>query len=358
MATLKKHAQRTHLWRLQYKHPYFGWKQTTFKSQLEAEHAFKSWQYIESMLKSGQPVDHLLATMEKPKTIQDVFDEYINTKLKKKLNSKTRSRYMSTINNVLDVFGEKQIVKTLRETSFDGHVGWAYFQHIRETKGMKRRGITSDMKMAKVIFQWAYDDNRIYEMPIRKCDFYDDLETVKYKQWKKAEIVALFNHPELTEFEKDLIHVYTTLGVRASELLGFNKACPDKELHWEHVDFENSVIWISPKRTNERVQVYMDDSVKVVFEKWQEYSRPLDFTYSYLRKVIKGISEKTKITFTLHDLRRLKSQLIESQTGSIEKAAISIGDKSSSVVRNHYAGVSMKTQRDITKAFQESISNI
>ncbi len=358
MATLKPHAQRTHLWRLQYKHPYFGWTQTTFKSKLEAENAFKTWEYIESLVKSGQPVEHLLATMEKPKTLADVFNECIKTKLKKKLNSKTRSRYMGAINNVLEVFGEDHLVQTLRKTSFEGHVGWAYFQHMRELRGMKRRGITSDMKMAKVIFQWAFDANRIYEMPIKKCDFYDDLEAVKYKQWKKDEIATLFNHPSLTEFEKDLIHVYTTLGVRASELLGFNKACPDKELHWEHVDFENSVIRISPKRNNNRVDVYMDDSVKVIFKKWQEYSRPLDFTYSYLRKLIKGISEKTNISFTLHDLRRLKSQLIEHQTGSIEKAAISIGDKSSSVVRNHYAGVSMETQKDITKVFKKSLSNI
>ena len=85
---------------------------------------------------------------------------------------------------------------------------------------------------------------------------------------------------------------------------------------------------------------------------------PLDFSYSKLRKDIISISKITGIQFTCHDLRRLHAQIVERQTGDMQKVATSIGDKSVEVAERHYAGVSMNTQKDIAKDFESGFNEI
>ena len=360
MATLKNHAQQKHLWRLSYKHPYTGWHSTTFKDKQKAEEQLTFWNYIEMLVKTGQPIDKLIEKANQALTIGEVLDKYVKVKLSSMTNQKTVIRYKNVIDNILNVYGKNQPVRTFRTATHKGFPGWSYYKYMMQLKGRVNRGINSDLNMAKIMFTWAFESDLIDNVVVKRVDMFTDTEMdeVTFKEWTNDEIRTLFTHPKLSEFQKDLIHVYTMLGVRAGELLGKNKECPDKTLQWEHVDFDRSLIYISPKKVKGRKKVYMPHSVKVIFDKWQEYPMPLDFSYSKLRKDIISISKITGIQFTRHDLRRLHAQIVERQTGDMQKVATSIGDKSVDVAERHYAGVSMITQKDIAKDFESGLNEI
>ncbi len=360
MATIQKHPQLHNRYRLQYKHPYRGWKQKVYQSRKEAEDQLAVWQYIEMLVRTGQKVDHLLEKIEKAVTIGEILCKYEKSKLSLMTNKKSVMRYKNVINNILEVYGEDQPIKTLRTDTFKGYTGWSYFKHCMAQKGRVNRGVNSDLNMAKIIFNWALESDIIDNIVVKKVDMYtsEEMDEVTFKQWTVDEMRLLFTHPELTEFQKDLIHVYTMLGVRAREILGKNTQCPHKSFLWEHVDFENSLLYISPKKVKGRRAVYMPQSVKIIFEKWREYPMPLDFEYTTLRKHMVSISRITNISFTCHDLRRLHAQIVERQTGDMQKVATSIGDKSINVASTHYAGVSLDTQRNIANEYVNGLNLI
>ncbi len=360
MASLGKHPQIKGSYRLQFKHPYRGWIAYSFKDKAMAEQQKATWEYIEMLVATGQKFDHLLQDMGEIATVGKVLDAYTRLKMKNFTNKKTVMRYNNVIDNIIEVFGADQHIKTLRESGRNGYEGWEWYKEYMMRKGRVKRGINTDLNMARVIFNWAMERNKIHNVVITKSDFFTDteLEAIKFKIWTKAEIRTLFTHPDLTEFQKDLIHVYTMLGVRAREILGKNNECPGKSLLWEHVDFDESILYISPKRVKGRKAVYMPESVRVIFEKWRGYPMPLDFEYSTLRKHMVRIANTTGIKFTCHDLRRLHAQIVERQTGNMQKVATSIGDKSVDVAEKHYAGVSLNTQRDISEDYISGLNDI
>jgi len=361
MATIcKTRKQYKKSFRLQFRHPYYGWKQQLFDTLKEAEDQLATWNYIEMLQKTGQKFDHLLEKMGQIHTVGLILRKYEKSKLSSMKNKKTILRYKNVIKNIIEVYGENQPIKTLRTGTYSGFPGWSYYKHIMHTKGRVNRGINSDLNMAKIMFTYAFECDWIDHVVVKKVDMFteNEMEEVKFKEWKQDEIQALFTHTELSEYQKDLIHVYTMLGVRAGEILGKNKDCPDKTLQWEHVDFENSFLYISPKKVKGRRKIYMPPSVKVIFEKWQEYPMPLDFTYAKLHKDIISISNITGIKFTCHDLRRLHAQIVERHTGDMHKVATSIGDKSVDVAERHYAGVSMQTQKDIANDYANGLNSI
>ena len=53
------------------------------------------------------------------------------------------------------------------------------------------------------------------------------------------------------------------------------------------------------------------------------------------------------IKFTCHDLRRMKAQVLRNETQDITQASKGIGDKTTEVVHNHYAGTTIEEQQAI-----------
>ena len=366
MATLKEHPQLKGKYRLAYKHPYLGYKSKVFRNFQDGNNELKKWEYIEMLAKTGQKYEHHLQALGQAITVGDVLMKYSKAKLSRMKNKGTKKRYENVNAKIIDVFGANQPIKTLRTDEVNGESGWERYKSEMHLRGRSNNGVNSDLNMARIFFTWALETDIITDIIIKKVDKYTDneLDTISFKEWTEDEIVTLFNHPELSEYQKDLIHIYTMLGVRAHEILGKNKRCPDKVFLWEHVDFDNNIIYISPKRTNQslelqhRQKVYMPESVAIIFQKWRKYPMPLDFTYTKLRRDIYRINDITGIQFTCHDLRRLHSQIVERHTGDMRKVATSIGDKSIDVVRKHYAGVSIQTQRTIANDFKDGLNNI
>jgi integrase len=195
---------------------------------------------------------------------------------------------------------------------------------------------------------------------VTKNDKYNasELNEVVYKVWTDEEILTLFNHANLSEFQKDLLTVYTYTGARATELLGYNYKRRDKVLEWHHVDFNERTISLLPKRKYSRKLAKQHPIVMDILRKWKEEGKekPLPFGYKKLRGIIADINDSTGIQFTCHDLRRLKAQLAEEENGDIQLAGYAIGDTTSSVVSKHYAPVSHATMDKINDSIDSAFN--
>ena len=94
--------------------------------------------------------------------------------------------------------------------------------------------------------------------------------------------------------------------------------------------------------------------------KWKArvYERPLNFNYDALNDIIREINKITEIEFTCHDLRRMKSQIARKEYHNVDDAAKAIGDKSTQVVVNHYAGETVEEQRARNKGIANKLYQI
>ena len=363
MASMKH--QKKNLFRVSYKHPIKGHRSDYYKNKKDAVMALAHWQKIELLVKMELDWESEMHEVEKPITVQEIIDLHRNNVLANKDNIKTIRTYNTMYNSLLRVFPGNTIVQNLRTLTreIDGVtvVGWQiYKRHEEIVRGRSRNGIDSYMNDMMIMFRWAHDQEYISKPAMKKSDRYkfDEKPAVQFKTWSIGEIRSLFQHDGLNQYQRDLLLLYSLTGLRANELVGYNPSQQYKELHWKHIDFENKTMQIQQKskqRIRETIDVH--DDVIAILHKWKNrgYARPLDYSYETLNRKMHEINQITDIEFTCHDLRRMKSQIARKEYHNVDDAAKAIGDKSTQVVVNHYAGETVEEQRARNKGIANQL---
>ncbi len=365
MASLNKHRNN---YKVAYRDPRDNKrKQKYFKTKEQAVIVLGHWQQVELYAKNDMNWRALLYNERPQKTLDEIFSSFTNNVLSTLTNVDTIAKYQVVINSCKKVFPGNTIASEVRSMNHnvDGVVvnGWTIYKHIMEIQYKRsRRGIDSYMRDLLRIFNWAYEEELIDKRIMRKSDRYKkhELAPLQYKIWSDLEIEQLFNHPKLSDFQKDIMWIFAITGVRANEIIGHNTRKQYKELHWHHIDFLNHKMFLLQKRRQIRETVDVHPSAIAIFKKWFRTGsdRPLDMNYKALNKIIKEISALVGISFTCHDLRRMKAQLVRKHTKDLVKASHSIGDTSIQVVDAHYAGVTVEEQREVNINAYDSLMNI
>jgi integrase len=368
MASMKKVKGRKKLYRVQYKCPHTNkWKQQYHDNKDDAVIALSHWQQVELFKKNNMDWESLLYKQQAPITVGEVFTAFTNNVLSTMTNVDTKAKYNVVMNSCRKVFPDATFVSDIRTMKKDvvgmEVTGWTIYKREMElVHGRSRRGIDSYLRDILHIFNWAFEEELIHKLVMKKSDRYKDteLKPIVYKTWSDEEIHALFNHPGLDDFQKDIMWLFAVLGSRANELTGYQRTKPYKELHWEHVNLENNTLQLLQKRRQIRETVDVHPSVMVILKKWKErgHKRPLDMKYKALNKIMHEIVAITGIEFTCHDLRRMKAQVLRNETHDLPQASRSIGDKSDAVVDNHYAGISIAEQRATNNQVHDSLTSI
>ena len=368
MASMKPRKGRKGSFYVAYKHPIKGKQKSYYNNKKDAVMALAHWSKIELLVKMELDWQSELVKEEQGITVQEIIDLHKNNVLANKTNIRTIETTQSMYNSLLRVFPGETFVQDIRSMKKDINgalvTGWEiYKRHEEFVRGRTRNGIDSSMNKIKIMFDWAYDQEHIAKPVIKKSDRYkdDEKEPVTFKTWTSYEIQTLFQHDGLTQFQRDIILLYALTGLRANELTGINTNQPYKELHWKHIDFEEKTMQIQQKskhRIRETIDVH--DDVIAILLKWHKrgYERPLNFNYDALNDIIREISEITEIQFTCHDLRRMKSQIARKEYHDINDAAKAIGDKTTQVVANHYAGETVEEQRYRNKGIANQLYEI
>jgi integrase len=361
----EKNAKKPYV--LSYFDPVKGkWQKATFQHENDANEELRRWENIAHYFKTNNPIWHAMYYQaDVAVTIQDVFDSYTTNVLDTKLNQLTSNRYMSVMNSVAAVFPLDTPIDNIRGTKKDGLLGWEIYKAHR-SKTCKRNGINSYLRDLRNIFMWATTNGgsqgrgMVNFEVITKTDRYNasEVEDLEFKIWEDNEILSLFNHPKLSEFQRDILTLYTYTGARAKELVGYNYRNRKKELEWHHIDFNERTISLLPKRKKTRKLAKQHPIVMDILRKWKDQGKekPLPFAYNKLNRIIKEINAITKIQFTCHDLRRLKAQLAEEENGDIQLAGYAIGDSTQSVVTKHYAPVSHATMDKINDSIDNAFN--
>ena len=188
----------------------------------------------------------------------------------------------------LEVFPPETPVESIRGMYRDMKTGrkqgWEIYKAYRD-HFCTRNGINSYLRDLRCIFMWALTNGGAqgrgmvnFEV-VTKSDKYNASETPdsEFKIWEDQEILTLFNHPSLNEFQHDLLRLYLYTGARATELVGFNYLNRDKELQWHHIDFSERTISVLPKRKKSRKLAKQHPVVMDILRKWKDEGkeRPL-----------------------------------------------------------------------------------
>ena len=361
-----------------FNHPVTGKrKRISFKTEREQEDAFRKYDQIEYLKRTNQDWRKEWNEDETVVTIKDVFDLFRDTYLSDIDNYNTVRKYNQVLNTVTEVFPETTPVEMIRGLDrymgVGKRTGWGIYKAHREAMGRSRRGINSYLGDIRTAFEFARnnggkDGNGLITFnPIKNGRMGDkfkesELQPLKVFEWTTANIQRLFNNEALPEYHRELVTVYALIGVRATELAGFNAGERDKELHWHHVDLVKGeiMLWVGKQGSNaRRKRAPLHPEVVKIFKKWKEvdkFDRPIPHAYRWIWTVMNEIKQIIGLEFTNHDLRRLKAQLTEKKTHSDTAAAYAIGDKSVEMVKSHYAPVSMDTQRYLNDAAFEQLT--
>ena len=343
---------------VRYKDPLtMTWKSESYTSQSQAKESEQRWNLIETYRKNNNPTWKTLYNQsEKPATIGDVFKAYEDNVLANKTNGLTVSKYKTVMNSALHVFPEETPVASIRGTyrnmGSGRKQGWEIYKAYRDLN-CTRRGINSYLRDLRNIFMWALTNGgpqgrgMVDFEVVTNSDKYNqsELQDIVFKVWQDQEVLTLFNHPGLSDFQRDMCTLYFRTGARAKELLGYNYLNRKKELQWHHINFDERTISLLPKRKKSRKLAKQHPVVMAILKQWKDEGkeRPLPFSYIKMRNVIKEINNITGISFKWHDLRRLKAQMAEEENGDIQLAGYAIGDTTQSVVSEHYAPISLAT---------------
>ena len=366
MASMNPVSNRN-LYRVVYKHPIKGKYSIYFKNKDDAELALAHWQQVELYYKKNWDWESLLHQQASPTTIDEIFNEFNNNVLSTMTNIDTPNKYRVVMKSCKIVFPGNTCVADIRKmkrvVAGTEVTGWMIYKREMELiHGRARRGIDSYLRDLLHIFNWAFEEELISKIVMKKSDRYKkhELQPITHKVWSNQEIDALFNHIALDEYQKDIMWLFAVMGSRANELTGCNVRKPHKELHWHHVDFETNTLLLLQKRKQVREIVDVHPSVIIILKKWKEYGykRPLDMNYKMLNRKIHEINDITGIEFTCHDLRRMKAQLLRKKTQNLTKASRSIGDKTDAVVNEFYAGITIEEQRATNQDAYEQLLSI
>ena len=108
-----------------------------------------------------------------------------------------------------------------------------------------------------------------------------ELEPLDVFEWTTANIKLLFNNQAMPEYHRELVMVYALIGVRATELAGYNHKNRHKELHWHHIDFKKCeiMLWVGKQGSAARRKCApLHPEVVQIFKKWKEmdkFERPI-----------------------------------------------------------------------------------
>ena len=376
MAKKSHRAGRPSPHQVSFIHPVSG-KRTKkcFKTKAAQEDAFRYYDNLEYLKRTNQDWRRVYYQDQKSVTLKDVFDLFRSVYLVDMDNYDTVRRYKAVLNSITEIFPEDTPVEMIR--SLERHMavglrqGWGIYKAHRESMGRTRRGINSYLSDARVAFEFARenggkDNNGLIAVnPIKKGRMGDkfkksELEPLDVFEWTNANIKRLFNNKAMPEYHRELVMVYSLIGVRATELAGYNYKDRNKELKWHHVDLEKGeiMLWVGKQGSAaRRKRAPLHPEVVKIFAKWKDvdnFERPIPHAYIWIWNRMKEVKQITGLNFTNHDLRRLKAQLTEKKTHDAKAAAYSIGDKSVEMVKGHYAPTSMSTLRHLNdEAFSQ-----
>ena len=206
------------------------WSKKTYNTKIAATKALAIYEYIETCKKIGSDDWKRVFIQTKAEiTIAGVFESYKKNFLVNKTNHGTIKRRKVAIRSLYRVFKENTTVSNLRNKNVKGVQGWQlykdFYQHL------SRRTVNGYLTEIGHMFRWAKETQVIGCDVISKHDLYtkDELQPIVHKEWKPVEVIALRQHPNLTEYQADFLNLYILTGLRVSELLGHNYHDKDKE---------------------------------------------------------------------------------------------------------------------------------
>ncbi|HCV04699.1 MAG TPA: hypothetical protein DG048_18840 [Pseudoalteromonas sp.] len=383
MASMFERKEKTYKKRyaVKYKHPILGtYKTSYFEDKARQLECYLFMSDIDRLKKNGGDWRSRWNTPQQEVTIGEVFELFRSSYIPTLTNEKTQVKYGNVMDSVTKIFPENTPVTMIRSmkrrVAGDECVGWNIYKSTRELMGCSRRGINSYLSELTTIFKYAVENGGnsgnglIDKNPVKSGVMGDKFRKSQLPRlnpfvWTTEKINALFNSKLLPTYYIEILRVYVLIGIRAKEFTGYNYQDRHKELHWHHIDLKKGEIMIFVGKQSSdgiRKKAPLHPEVVKILKKWKEvdkFDRPLPHGYGWLAEKMKEIKKLTGVNFTNHDLRRLKAQLTEKATHDSLAAAFAIGDKSPKMVEEHYAPISMETQRYLNdQAFKQLTSEL
>lgn len=245
-------------------------------------------------------------------TVQKVFDDYL--KSRKNLKPNTIRDYRNSLRGGLSVWRDVTLVNITRKMVEE--------RHLERSKESTVRA-NSEMRLLRGLFNYAmqeYQDSQgkplVTSNPVNSLSHNKSWNKVQRRKTviKPNEIAVWFHAVDtLPEWYGGVLaqtaRVYFLLclfnGYRRTEC---------SRLTWEDVDFENKTITLLDTKNGESHELPMTTYTKQLLEAWKIIApsttglvfRATDNVspLKELKEVVKGVCKRSRINWTLHDLRR------------------------------------------------------
>ncbi len=257
------------------------------------------------------PIKEAKTNKLKSITLKDVFDDYIKTK--KNLKSTTILDYKRTINDYLSNWQTKPIVDISKDMVEKHHRKLGERSHARANNAMRTLRALFNHAIAKY-----EDENGHSIITINPVSRLSDVgawykvnrrQTIikqhQLKDWYSATLKL--NH----ETTRDFLHLLLFTGLRRSEA---------SMLKWSDIDFTEKTLTIPVTKNNQVHTLPLSDFLLELLksrnaEQVNDYVFPSNSNRGYLiepKTAVARVTELSKVSFTLHDLRRTFITIAES----------------------------------------------
>ena len=354
---------------VQYKDPCsLKFKKKSYATEEEATLALNRWRYIESLKAVNDPSWTALYYKENPVLLSDVFTAYrqYNQTVRNADTVNKSNTVMKSVEAIFDLSTPISSIRTMTRTiNGQTYQGWEIYKKICEDNGRVRSSVNKYLSELKTIFDRVgnKNNNGLYDIEVvTKYDKYNktQLEPNQIKIWNDDEIYNLFNKMHLLDkCDQQLITVLAYTGIRSCELAGIDTNMPIRNLTWDRVDFHHNTIHLVKKMEEVTFALPVHQIVMDIFQEWYNdgNEQPFPYTKQTIYNRIVNASNKIGIDFRPHDLRRLRAQVQEYNSNSLDIAGAVIGDSSASVIKKSYAHVSDHTMKLLNQGFHDTIIN-
>ena len=310
MATIRKLKQG--VWQVSWKNPITGKRERpSFHNKNQAKKIFDEYLTVEKYSKSGFSSQAIAS-------ITGSYNDY-------------------TLGTIWDWFLHNRAKNLNKETVYN------YKRSLSQTS------INTYISKVSTIFAAAVEDGLIDINPIiiKKDKIKRITDAKPIKQWTHGEIKTIMDHRDVTKYEKLIVMFVALSGVRKSEICGKhvkeleNGQKFDCGFYWDHVLWDQNAILIFQKAEyqNPTVRQVSPNAIailRILKYKYGDFA-PIPFGETHLRNLVKRVANKTGVSFTVHDIRRLTGQVVIDVTGDLSKAQEMYGHSDISVTRQSYA---------------------
>ena len=289
----------------------------------------KARQCLEQMANGINPHAAKRAELESQITLKECLKQYVHSRTA--LKASTAETYKRTLNKNLSDWMERPLLYITREKVEVRH---------RQIGKRSKTVANKTMRILRALFEYAHgkyeDDNGaqiILHNPTKRLSnnksWYKEKRRVTYLKnneistwYKTVQAIPEWLESNGPESHRDYLLLVLFTGLRRSEAAG---------LEWENIDFEQNTLTIPETKNGYAHTLPLTDFLIELFERrrnavdrWQyQHSEkkgsafvfPASSKTGYMadsKLVVSKVREKSKIRFTLHDLRRTFITLAES----------------------------------------------